>query len=284
MTQLNSKALLVQLKISQWTARKYDKRVTKEAAENNNADMVAGRYNKSLLPMTDSLKQVHKKASTIRATYYENTLKWDTDGVQLLPTANYLDFMSKFGTLKNEYYDLVNKFVSGYSQHVEDAEEYLGDMYNPADYPSTAEIMDKFKMDMNVSPLPADDFRVEIGEADLAAIQYDVEQRVQAAQSKAMEDVWQRLYDKVEAIVERLSDPSALFKNSLIENAASLCELLPRLNFADDPELEAMRREVEAKLTRYSSEVVRNDPDRRREVAADAKDIANKMSVFMGGK
>ena len=284
MTQLNSKALLVQLSISQWTARKYDKRVTKEAAENNNADMVAGRYNKSLLPMTDSLKQVHKKASTIRAAYYENTLKWDTDGVQLLPTANYLAFMSKFGTMKNEYFDLVNKFVEGYAQHVEDAEEYLGDMYNPADYPSTAEIMGKFRMEMNVSPLPADDFRVEIGEADLAAIQYDVEQRVQAAQNVAMKDVWQRLYDKVEAIVERLSDPSALFKNSLIENAANLCELLPKLNFSDDPELEDMRREVEAKLTRYSSEVVRNDPDRRREVAADAKDIANKMSVFMGGK
>ena len=46
--KLSDKALLVQLSISQWTARKYDKRATEQVNNANNAAMTAGRYNKSL--------------------------------------------------------------------------------------------------------------------------------------------------------------------------------------------------------------------------------------------
>jgi hypothetical protein len=97
-----------------------------------------------------------------------------------------------------------------------------------------------------------------------------------------MKDVWQRLYDKVKHIEERLANPSAVFRDTMLENARELCELLPRLNFADDPTLEQMRREVEQKLVSYHPDALRNDPDLRRDTAAKAKEIMDRMSVFMG--
>lgn len=279
---LNDRALLVQLNISQWTARKYDKKATKQVADDNRVDMNVGRYNKSLLPMNDQLDLVHRKANAIRSEFYANTLPWGIEGTQLLPTANYLEFMTDFRKKKGEWQWLVNIFVMNFPDYIDDARRALGPMFDEADYPSATAIETKFKMDLAVFPVPTTDFRVKLAGDELTRIQQDVERRVQEASASAMKDVWQRLYDKVKHIEERLANPSAVFRDTMLENARELCELLPRLNFADDPQLEQMRQEVERKLVSYHPDALRNDPDLRKDTAAKAKEIMDRMAVFMG--
>lgn len=279
---LNDRALLVQLSISQWTARKYDKKASQEVASSHGISTAAGRYNKSLLPMNDYLDRVHKKATHIRTKYYENTLPWGMEGTMMLPSANYLSFMTDFRKEKAEWEYLVNDFASNYDSLKADAQRLLGSLYNESDYPVASDIYLKFKMDMAVFPVPSNDFRVQLGSEELARIQQDVERRVSDAQTKAMQDVWQRLFDRVKHMAERLADPSAVFRDTLVENTRELCELLPRLNFMDDPDLEAMRQQVEATLVKHP-DTFRNDPDVRRDAAAEAKAIMDKMAVFMGG-
>jgi hypothetical protein len=138
-------------------------------------------------------------------------------------------------------------------------------------------------MDMAVFPVPSTDFRVSIGSDELSRIQQDVERRITEAQSKAMTEVWQRLYDRVKHMAEKLADPKSIFRDSMIENAREICALLPRLNFADDPNLESMRQQVEVTLLKHP-EALRNDPDLRRDTAVEAKKIMDAMSVFMGAK
>ena len=43
-----------------------------------------------------------------------------------------------------------------------------------------------------------------------------------------------------------MADPKKVFRDSLVENARELCELLPKLNMTDDPNLEAIRKELTA--------------------------------------
>ena len=279
---LNDRALLVQLSVSQWTARKYDKKATKEVADANGTTTAAGRYNKSLLPMNDLLDNIHKKTTHIRQRYYDNTLPWGIDGTQMLPTSNYLQFMADFRKERDEWNILVRNFVDHYDTLKEDAKRILGGLYDPADYPSAVDIRQKFHMDMAVFPVPSADFRVSIASDELTRIQQDVERRVAEAQTNAMKDVWQRLFDRVKHMAEKLSDPKAIFRDSMVENAREICALLPRLNFTDDPNLEALRQQVEASLIKHP-EALRNDPDLRRDTAAEAKAIMDKMSVFMGG-
>lgn len=283
MTNLSDKALLVQLSISQWTARKYDKKATKQVADNNAAAMSAGRYNKMLLPMTDLLSNVHKKATLIRQKYYTNTLPWGIEGTQMLPSANYLNFMTEFRKEKAEWESLVVQFVDNYDSLKLDAKRLLGNLYDPADYPILADVKRKFRMDMAVFPVPSNDFRVEVGDEELAKIQQDVELRVLNASQEAMKDVWKRLYDRVQHMSEKLADPKAIFRDTMVEHTQELCALLPRLNFADDPDLEAMRQRVEHELADNHPEALRNDPDLRRQKAAEAADIMAKMGAFMGG-
>jgi hypothetical protein len=279
---LNDRALLVQLNVSQWTARKYDKSASKEVTTAHGANQAAGRFNKSLLPMNDKLDNIHKKTTLIRTKYYDNTLPWGLDGTMMLPTANYLHFMSEFRKEKGEWQVLVQEFYDDYEQDILDAQRILGSLYSAADYPTGDNLRVKFSMDMAVFPVPSSDFRVAIGSEELSRIQQDVERRVKDAEQAALKDVWTRLYDRVKHMAEKLADPKAIFRDSMLENTREICALLPRLNFSDDPNLEAMRQQVEASLIKHP-EALRNDPDLRRDTAAEAKAIMDKMSVFMNG-
>jgi hypothetical protein len=280
---LNDRALLVQLSISQWTARKFDKRVTRDVASSHGTTIDVGRYNKVLLPMNDLLDRVHKKSTHIRTKFYDNTLPWGLDGTMMLPTSNYLNFMTEFRKEKNEWFSLVSDFRDEYPQLVLDAKRLLIGLYDANDYPSPDDIGNKFNLDVAIFPVPSSDFRVSIASEELSRIQQDVERRVADAQSKAMIEVWQRIYDKVKHMAEKLADPKSIFRDSMVENIREQCDLLSRLNFMDDPNLETLRQEVETTLLKHP-DALRNDPDLRRDTAAEAKAIMDKMSVFMGGK
>lgn len=281
--KLSDKALLVQLNIRQWTARKYDKKTTHEVAAHHGVASSAGRYNKSLLPMNDYLDHVAKKSTAIRAKYYGNTLPWGIEGTQMLPSANYLNFMTEFRRERSEWEVLVNIFLGNYDQLKADAKRFLGSLYNEADYPATTDLERKFSMDLAVFPVPTNDFRVSIADDELSRIRDDVERRVAESQQAAMQDIWKRLHERVKHMAEKLADPKAIFRDTMIENTRELCALLPRLNFADDPDLEIMRQQVEQSLTGNHPDALRNDPDLRRDKAAEAKAIMDKMAVFMGG-
>jgi hypothetical protein len=278
---LNDRALLVQLNVSQWTARKYDKKASKEVTNAHGAASAAGRFNKSLLPMNDKLDNIHKKTTHIRTKYYDNTLPWGMDGTMMLPTANYLSFMSDFRKERSEWNSLVQDFIDNYDSLKLDAQRILGSLYDHSDYPPVLELRHKFHMDMAVFPVPSSDFRVSIGSEELTRIQQDVERRVKDAEQAALKDVWQRLYDRVKHMAEKLADPKAIFRDSMVENAKEICAMLPRLNFSDDPNLEAMRQQVEATLLKHP-EALRNDPDLRQDTAAEAKKIMDAMGAFMG--
>ena len=280
--KLNDRALLVSLSISQWTARKLDKKATKEVADINRASTSAGRYNKSLLPLNDLLANVHQKTGVIREKFAKNTLPWGIDGTRILPSANYLQFMQDFRKEKAEWQTLVTTFLDNYEYLVAEAKRWLGDLYDEKDYPSKDSITGKFNMDMAILPVPSNDFRVALSSDELTRIQEDLEARMTSIQQEAKNDCWHRQYKHVEHITEKLSDPKNIFRDSMLDNARETCDLLTRLNITEDPNLESMRQAVERKLLDHHPDTLRNDFDVRQDTAAEARKIMDAMSVFMG--
>lgn len=281
--KLSDRALLVSLTISQWGGNKQDKEISTEVTRAKGAKEGSGRYHKSLLPDNPMLKAVKQKATAIRTKFYDNTLPWGLDGTHMLPTSNYLAFMTDFRKEKSEWERLVRDFVAAYPGLLHQAAQDLGASFRASDYPDAASMVDRFKMDIAVMPVPSNDFRVEVATDELERIRAEVEARVNVAAKTAAKDVWERLYKRVEHIAERLSDPEAKFRDSLIENAREMCDLLPRLNFSDDPNLEAMRQEVEAKLVGHNPDVLRVNAKVRSTTAREAKEIMAKMGAFMQG-
>ena len=283
MTQLSDRALLVQLNISQWAARKLDKKATREVTNNNGAALDAGNFNKKLLPMSDSLANIHTMTGDIRREFYANTLPWGLENTHMLPTANYLSFMTTFRKRKSEWEAVVRKFLTDYPYLQTNAQRFLGKLYDPADYPDVNDLRHKFSMDLVVMPVPTNDFRVQLADDELSTIHADIQRRVQESSGLAMKEAWQRLYSHVKLMSERLGNTEGRLYDSLFDNAIELCRILPRLNFSDDPNLEAMRQEVETKLVGHSKEAIKGSPVLRKQVADEAADIMARMGAFMGG-
>jgi hypothetical protein len=197
---LNDRALLVQLSISQWMGRKLDKRASKHVTDDAGASRDAARVHKTLLPGCDELSNVHSMTNVIRTKFYDNTLPWGLDGMQVLPSTNYLEYSTEYRKDRSDWYSLVNTFLGAYEiakwNAENDKRHTLGALYVPTDYPTAKELEQKFSMDLAIFPVPSTDFRVAIASDELSRIQQDVEARVAKAQATAMQEVWQRLFDK----------------------------------------------------------------------------------------
>jgi predicted HAD superfamily Cof-like phosphohydrolase len=137
-----------------------------------------------------------------------------------------------------------------------------------------------FACDIAFMPIPdVADFRVEILDSEKQAFL----DRMKEQENNALADCWSRLHDVVAKAAQKLNDPKAVFRDSLIENIQDMCQLLPKLNVMDNPELEAMRVQVESLLTSVNPDNVRKSVSERRDTAAKLDDITAKMSAFMSG-
>jgi hypothetical protein len=277
---ITEKAMLASLHISCWSARKHDKQVSKEVDEKYGGKD-AGRFNK-VLANKDALKSIKTITGSARIFHQEQTLPWGERGERLLPSANYSHYSRQMRKYQQEFKDAVQEFVRDYHSVIWDARQRLGGLFRKEDYPDPSDIRDKFAFRTIITPVPmSDDFRVNLGKDEVDAIKRDLENRIEKAHAAATQDLWKRLYDVVSHMVDRLSDPEAIFRDSLVGNIAKITELLPRLNINDDPQLDQMRRKVEENLCAYSPDQLRKNKKLRREAVGNAQDVLDAMAGYV---
>lgn len=283
-TSIHSRALLVWLTISSWSARKYDRAVSNKVNTDMNASTDAGRYNKFLLPGdAPSYKALTTLMAGIRAQHYTHSLAWSDEGWRLLPTANYMTYTTWYREQQRNVTIALNAFLADYPSLKAQACSKLGKLYKDEDYPSMADIRSKFELTVKYSPLPnVGDVRVDLADDQIASIESAIVKSQADAIGIAMRDAWTRLHDVVNKISERLGTPDAIFRDTLITNARELCDSLKRLNVTNDPDLESMRRDVLERLTTFDPDVLRDTPKARRNVAAEADKILASMAGLMG--
>lgn len=281
MTNLSSSAMLVSLAVSQWTARKYDRRETADLAIRNGTPTEVARVNKSLLPFSSPLESIHKKTNEIRTEYYKRSLPWGMHGVNIIRSDAYMEFCSVVSPMLHDWRSLVASFVQQYPQLRDDAKIMLGRLYDENDYPDPSTIARRFSIDVIFSPVPDQgDWRVSLSDQEMEKLKAGIEARTQDAMGVAMKEAWKRVYDVVSHAQEKLVKPDAIFRDTLVSNALDLCKLLPALNIADDPDLERLRMAVEKSLCSHDPGTLREDPLVRSKAAAELDAIMQKMSAF----
>jgi hypothetical protein len=270
-------ALLVSLNISKPTFRKQDKKVSKEVATSHGVKASAGNYNKALLEGAVELEAVNTATGNVRTFFYKNTLPWALDGAAILPTANYFDFTTEMRRLKSEWQTSVNNFLLAYDSLKQQAKLDLNTLYDDRDYPANPDKL--FKFEITYLPVPqVSDFRIQLASEELAKF----EGMIKSTEQEAVKEVWSKLYEVVEKAAERLRDPKAIFRDTLVDNAIEICALLPKLNFSNDANLEAMRLEVEQVLASKQPETLRGLPSVRKQTVENLDDIMSRMGAFMG--
>lgn len=285
MANIETRAMLAAPRISIWTARKLDRKVSKDTAERHETKARrAGNFNKCLIDVEGDLYQsITKIAGEARRWHDAHTLPWAQDGAAILSSAMYEDYTAAMSLFKEKFDHAVHEFLEEYENLVEQAKGELVKMYNPSDYPSARELHNKFHFSISIYPVPtAGDFRVELDSDDVGLIRQNIEDEVAATVKGADQEKWQRLWQVVERAVNRLSTPDAIFRDSLIENLQDAVKVLPRLSFTDDKKFDQVIEEIKTKLAPLNPDRLRNDPDARADAARKAAEIARKMGQFMG--
>ena len=279
---IQDRAMLIKLSISQWTGQKKDKKITKETNTFYGAEQTAGYYSKALIAKS-AVQQIQKIVGAVRTFHYANTLPWGDNNERLLPSKNYFGYTAKMREFSHQFNQSVHDFIAVYPSYIESAKVRLNGMFNPIDYPAADCLREKFHFATEVTPVPdAADFRVDLAQDEVENIRADIEQQIRKSQAEAMNELWQRLYDVVQKMADKLVEKDGVFRNSLVGNIQELTTLLPKLNVADDKDLARLCKDVEQKLCRYGADDLRKNKKARYETAYQARAITEAMEGYMG--
>lgn len=285
-SKLSGSSLIVNLNLSVWTARKQDKRVAEEIDQQKSTRTRAGNYSKNLLAGSGKLEEVTKLANAVRTWHYTNTQPWGDNGDRLLPMTMFVDYRARLTDYENQFSTAVNSFLNEYDTLVAAAAFQLGDLFNREDYPSREHITGKFGFRYAFVPLPTSgDFRVDIHEQGLSELQSHYETVMAERATTMMQDAWDRLYDALSKMSERLADDTdengepkrKIFRDSLVDNAVDVCKLLRHFNTTGDTRLEAMRQQLEDAMRGVDAQSLRESDVLREQTKAKVDALLDKF-------
>ena len=259
---ISNSSVLVELNISVWTANKLDRGATAKVTADNNATSSAAKVHKNLMEGTHLRNDIAALATAARAWHLARTLPWSDGGQRMLPTSLFLDYKQELNNYHARFDQMVDDFVQHYPALVQTAQNYLGTLFDPSDYPSADEVRSKFGFRLTFSPVPeAGDFRLDVSSAELTELATQYEDSFTRRLADAMRDPWERLRKTLVAMTEKLtdtgSDEKRRYHDSLVDNIKDMCGLLTHLNVTRDQKLEDARREVESMLADTSIDLIR---------------------------
>ena len=293
---LSARAMLATVTIKQWSAKKSDKKATREVHERNNARADAGSYRKALVAKA-AIEEIQSIAGEARQAHYRLTSPWLDDGARILPAKLFIEYANAIRPLRERFEEATARFIESYPSFVEQAQrpapDGLGDLFNPADYPNVEKIKRSFDFGSRILPMPnAADFRVDIGNEQEAEIRRSIEESTAEALAGAIRDAWSRIAKVVGAMVERLNayQPSetkgersqGVFRDSLTTNIRDLVAILPAFNLTSSPDLDAITRRLDAELCQHEAAELRDNAALRASVASAAEAILSDVNDFLG--
>ena len=252
-----------------------DKRVSEEIDAAKNTKSKAGNYHKKLLAGTEKLENVHKLVGTIRTWHYAQSLPWSDGGSRLLPMKNFFDYKATLAGFESDFNDAVDDFLTEYPTLVTAAAFQLGDLFDASEYPDVEKLRDKFRFQYVFLPVPEiGDFRIDVNEQHKAELQQQFQSYYDNKLQDAMKDVWDRLHDCLSKISTKLDgEEKQIFRDSLVNNAVDLCDLLTKLNVTNDAKLEAMRKKLESALVGVTPVDLRKDESLRKDTKSRVDEI-----------
>ncbi len=285
---LKHKALTVRLFRKKFNKNKGDRALAEKLHISEKVtDKSALRVNKSLFPnsVTKPYQDIITKAGKY---FYRMTLPWDDKGFRLLPIELYKEFTKEMKAFTRDFREQVNLFVTGFESNMLVMKESLGNAYSDDDYSewllpdgaiNTEAIKAKFLLETEFGTVnTADDLRASLTEEDREVIAQHITAQNNKKFAKSQEHVITLLHDKIMALRDRLGEDGRLDEGSpVISNLEDLCDLIPKLNFTGDPELNKTAEDAKAMLCKWSPATLRELPKVKQSVSDEADKMLDDM-------
>jgi hypothetical protein len=157
---------------------------------------------------------------------------------------------------------LVAEFLRDYPTLISAQAFQLGALFDRNEFPDVEEIATKFRFKVGFLPLPSTgDFRIDAPNEVVEGMQKEYEAMYNERIAQVNQDLWIRLHDTLRHMSDRLGYDSTgkakIFRDSMVENAVELCDMLKRLNVTNDPKLEKARSSLESALLGVDASEIR---------------------------
>tara|TARA_E500000331_G_scaffold357153_1_gene417778 strand:- start:6797 stop:7693 length:897 start_codon:yes stop_codon:yes gene_type:complete len=281
---VSSRAMIVRLSGSKWTARKKDKKATNKILNDNNAVFGAATVTKSVLEGCSQLKAVELQYSLCHRECLRLTQPFDDEwrmlGVEMFPEFNHI--MS--GHI-SKYYTNVDEFCDAYQFERFEAQHRLGDLYNEEDYPDVETVRAKFGMRIKYLPMPdtghwALDMSNDMAGEIIDHFNVQMREREQENLRSIFEQAHKYLSNMSKQMAEFDNKDKPKLYDTLVTNITDLATMMKKCNPYNDPDMERMYIEMMEAMRGVSKEGLRTSSDLRAKTKVAVDDIIKGLPSF----
>jgi hypothetical protein len=277
---LGEKALIVNLNIGVWSARKTDKNVLREISNLYHSDQNHGSFSKLLISKT-RLEAIKDIASAARKYHNEMTLPWMDGGGRLLPSKDFQDYSFTMSNYQTEFYTTVDDFVNSYNSYIQEGLDKLGQIADTKDYPPKDQVKAKYEFNYTYFPVPDDgDFRVTLSSDFVNQLKNNFNQSHQERFDRAKNSITREIVDLVSNAIVRLSneDESAWFKATTIDSIVTYREDHAMIELLEDQDLFVLLSDLATTASIHTVQELRSDFKNRKFISDSFKAILIKAS------
>lgn len=269
-----------------WEAKRTDSNVSKKVMKEAKAGDNSGKFVKNLIDRDKYVKPLEQVRTRAKALLYKWTCAW-TYGTRVLTVEAYVPFKAELSAVIAEYYNDVAKFIrDDYDTAKEEAKGILGSMWNEADYPTAAQLEEKYAMRLDVTPFP-DGVNLDLPDDVREEIRKDVEHNFNERTEAAMLELVDRITKGLSDFSERVRKEPKDWKDSAVQNLKDILEIADKLNVSGSKVVSEMIELANvrmAALLRMDTGSVRKLPQSDRlDLAAEALQTAKQIKEMLEG-
>lgn len=297
---LHEKNVIVRLSLGAFRATKKDRQATAEVAHEKRAQASRISLVKKLLP-EDVFAPVEQHDRETYDLFNRVTMPWLDGGAdeadadqtvvpigRLCRTSVFPELMGQMKERRRAREPLVEAGLREYSRLVADPDALraaLGTLYKPADYPEADRVRKRFRFDVKVFPVPADDWRLQMAEEEVE----EVRQMAAAQQAEAARQAQTRLVTEIteplRKVLTMLTKPEGerQIRTVTLDNLRDIAERITALNVTGDDRFERLRQDILMTVTAYSPDELRSHAGRRVRAARSAEGILGRLAGLVPG-
>jgi hypothetical protein len=282
---LATSSLVVNVDVRVWSATKQDKRISGEVTDAYKASRSAGKFTKNLLADDPTHKKILLHRQSIYNWNKRRTYDWAGDN-RILPFVMIDKYKQEWREFEAEHTILIEEFKRRYPDIIAEMAFKQGDMFDSSEYPSVAEIGNRFSMHLNIQPVAANDFRCAIAQ-DIAD---DLKQHYERCATDAVRDIMrtvgEQLTDLIKRVAHACSEPEEGKRkpkvyDSTLNQVKELCSMLEKFNVTKDEVLDDMRKDAMRVIGNLTADDIRDSDAVRATVKDGMDDILSKFNITL---
>lgn len=273
-------AILATLNSGKWTEKKIDPNVTQDAIVQYKSEQDAGAFYKILVNRT-AFREMNVIVSRARAYHRDRTFPWMFDGTGILAISLFDEYQAFMNQCILDYEDAVERFMDYYINDLLIKEgKRLGNMFNPMDYPSPEEVKSSFYLRATYSPVNnPNDIRVSIQ----GKTKEELEKMVIKAHEDALEEMQRSVFKRLSKVIGKMAETlekDKCFTSTLITNIEDLLSIVDGYREILDYNTRNLLDQIRCSLTLHSAEELRDNKDKKYEIADKAREVTEKLAAY----